>query len=127
MTVSHLTTGVDALWALVLSEMAIDGKTYNTLNLSTNQIIDQIVTDVGGSDVSYLTSTSTQMLAAAVNALAPGTASSLTMGYAALLAALVNALQSTSPNSPPDSPPVGGVALMADLSDANTNEAWVFW
>lgn len=105
MTVSHLTTGVDALWALVLSEMGIDGFTYSGLSLSKNQIIDQIVTDLGGSDLSYLTSSKEQMVAAAVNVLAPGTASHLTMSYAELLAALVNGLQASSPNSPPDSPP----------------------
>lgn len=100
MAVSHLTTGVDALWALVLSEMASDGHAYDTLNLSTSQIIDQIVSDVGGSDVSYLFQSPVQNLAAAVNVLAPGTASHLTMGYAELLAALVNALQATAPGSP---------------------------
>jgi len=94
MPVSHLTTGVDALWALVLSEMSADGYTYSGSALSKGQILDQIVTDVGGANVSYLTSSKEQMAAAAVNALAPGTASHLTMSYAALLAALVNALQS---------------------------------
>lgn len=122
MAVSHLTTGVDALWALVLSEMSSDGYTYNTLQLSQAQIIDQIVTDVGGANVSYLTSSKTQMLAAAVNALSPGTANHLTMGYAELLAALVNALQSSAPSSPPT-----GNFLKADLSDATTFESWVFW
>lgn len=107
MAVSHLTTGVDALWALLLSEMSIDGFTYSSSTRSKNQILDQIVSDVGGSDLSYLTSSKEQMLAAAINTLAPGTASHLTMGYAELLAALVNALQATSPNSPPDSPAVG--------------------
>jgi hypothetical protein len=64
MTVSHLTTSVDALWALVLSEMGIDGKTYNANNLSARQILDQIVTDVGGPDISYLTYSPSQMAAA---------------------------------------------------------------
>ena len=96
MAVSHLTTGVDALWALVLSEMASDGHTYDTLHLSTNEIIDQIVTDVGGSNVSNLDLSPVEMLEAAVNALAPGTANWRFMGYAELLAALVNALQSVA-------------------------------
>lgn len=100
MTVSHLTSGVDVLWALVLSEMASDGFSYNSLTTSVDQIIDQIVTDVGGSNLSYLTSSRVEMLAAAVNALAPGTASRLTMGYAELLAAFVNALQASAPGSP---------------------------
>jgi len=100
MPVSHLTTGVDALWALVLSEMSTDGFTYSGSSLSNGQILDQIVTDLGGSDLSYLSSSKEQMAAAAVNALAPGTASHLTMGYAELLAALVNALQAASPDSP---------------------------
>ena len=104
MTVSHLTTGVDALWALVLSEMATDGFSYDPLTLSVDQVIDQIVSDVGGSNLSYLTSSRVEMLASAVNVLAPGTASHLTMGYAELLAALVNALQATAPGSP-GSPP----------------------
>lgn len=102
MAVSHLTTGVDALWALVLSEMSSDGHTYNPLTMSVSQVIDQIVSDVGGSDASYLASSRVEMLASAVNVLAPSTASHLTMGYAELLAALVNALQATAPGSPPD-------------------------
>lgn len=101
MAVSHLTTGVDALWALVLSEMSSDGYNYSTSQLSVDQIIDQIVSDVGGSNVSYLSLPRVQMLAAAVNTLAPGTASHLTMGYAELLAALVNGLQASAPGSPP--------------------------
>ena len=100
MTVSHLSTGVDALWALVLSEMATDGFSYSALTLSVDQVIDQIVTDIGGSNLSYLTSSRVEMLASAVNVLAPGTASHLTMGYAELLAALVNGLQSAAPTSP---------------------------
>lgn len=115
MAVSHLTTGVDALWALVLSEMATDGYTYNTLQLSTSQIIDQIVTDVGGANVSNLDLSPTQMLAAGVNALAPGTASHLTMGYAELLAALVNALQTAAPLSPDVGPSL-------DFSDENNSQ-----
>lgn len=115
MPVSHLTTGVDALWALVLSEMASDGHSYDALNLSTGQIIDQIVSDVGGSDVSYLFQSPVQNLAAAVNALAPGTASHLTMGYAELLAALVNALQATSPGSPSTDPSL-------DFSDPDNSQ-----
>jgi hypothetical protein len=119
MTVSHLTTGVDALWALVLSEMATDGFSYNALTLSVDQVIDQIVTDVGGANVSYLTSSRVQMLAAAVNALAPGTALHLTMGYAQLLAALVNALQSSAPGSPAgDTLLVGpGDSLLVDVGN----------
>jgi hypothetical protein len=116
MTVSHLTTGVDALWALVLSEMDGDGFTYSGLSLSNGQILDQIVTDIGGSDLSYLTSSKEEMAAAAVNVLAPGTASHLTMGYAELLAALVNGLQTSSPGSPDDTTLQSdtGVPILAD-------------
>ena len=115
MPVSHLTTGVGALWGMVLAEMSSDGHNYDPLQLSIAQILDQIVTDVGGSDVSYLTSSPTQMIAAAVNALAPGTASHRTMGYAELLAALVNALQSTAPGSPATGPSL-------DFSDPDNSQ-----
>lgn len=102
MAVSHLTNSVEELWRLVLSEMGIDGHSYNTLSTDPSDILDLIVSDVGGSDLSSATSTDSQMAAAAVNALAPGTASALTMTFSQLLALLVNALQSSTPS--PDSP-----------------------